>query len=104
MTERDNSGSRARGAFDWFFRNRETGRITIGQFPNVPLWIFLATVVARRIVTEGTGLHDAIEWIAAGSLGWWSVLEIGWGVNPWRRLLGLGGMAFTVAALADLVA
>ncbi|MEL7210840.1 MAG: hypothetical protein AAGK32_21830, partial [Actinomycetota bacterium] len=35
---------------DWLFRDRTTGRITIAQPPNPPLWIFLASVVARWFV------------------------------------------------------
>jgi hypothetical protein len=37
-------------AFDWVFRNRKTGAITIVQFPNLPLWLFIAGSVVLRLV------------------------------------------------------
>ncbi|MBP1181669.1 hypothetical protein JOE48_003633 [Methylobacterium sp. PvR107] len=37
-------------ALDWFFRDRTSGRIVIGQWPNTPLWLF--------------GLMQAVAWIA----------------------------------------
>ena len=40
---------RGRSAVDWLFRDRETGEITVAQFPELPLWIFLGTVVARLV-------------------------------------------------------
>ena len=39
-------------AFNWFFRNRETGEITVAQFPNVPLWIFF-----------GASLVASVDWL-----------------------------------------
>jgi hypothetical protein len=88
--------------FDWLFRSRRTGRITIVQLPNVALWIFLVTVVARWFVTSGAP-RTTIAAVAVGSLGWWAVDEVLRGVNPWRRILGLGGCAFTLAGLVALV-
>ena len=41
------------GVSDWLFRDRATGKIVIGQFPNLPLILWLvATVLAA--VTSGT--------------------------------------------------
>lgn len=74
--------------FDWWFRDRRTGRITIAQLPNVPLWIFVATVVLRAFVTSGTP-RTLLDGIAGVALGWWALDEVLRGVNPWRRLLGL---------------
>jgi hypothetical protein len=89
-------------AFDWLFRNRRTGRITIAQFPDLALTIFLVTVVLRWFVTSGTA-HTALGWIGVAALAWWAVDEVLRGVNPWRRLLGLGGLAFAVAGLVSLL-
>lgn len=87
-----------RHAVDWTFRNRITGAITIGQWPNLPLWLFLATSAARWILGPA-GLTDTALRIASGvALGWWALDEILRGVNPWRRLLGgvvLAGLAMT---------
>lgn len=88
---------RVRGV-DWWFRDRRTGRITVAQAPNIPLWIFIATVVARAVVSNGSG-RTALDWIATLSLGWWSLDELFRGVNPWRRLLGLVVAGFLVAGL-----
>ena len=92
-----------RSVFDWFVRSRKTGRITIAQMPNVALWIFFATVVLRRIVASGTTARLAVDWVGVAALGWWALDEVIRGVNPWRRLLGLGGCAFTVGGIVALV-
>jgi hypothetical protein len=86
-------------AFDWFFRNRTTGAITISQFPNVPLWIFLAATAAAWIAPTDSTVEQVVRAIAALALGWWAADEIGRGVNPWRRLLGAAGLAFALMSL-----
>ena len=85
-------------AFDWLFRDRITGRVVIAQFPNVALGIFLGTSVLRRLVPDGTG-RDVTGAIAVGALSWWALDEVIRGVNPWRRMLGLGVFAATVISL-----
>lgn len=87
-------------AFDWMFRSRETGRITIAQLPNPPLGIFLGSVVLRWVVPAGPA-RVAVNWVGALALAWWAIDEIVRGVNPWRRLLGAAGL---VAAAGTLVA
>jgi hypothetical protein len=69
---------------DWLFRNRKTGRITIVQFPNAALGVFLVASVLGRLVHG----NDALRVIATTALLWWAADEIVRGVNPWRRLLG----------------
>jgi hypothetical protein len=73
-----------RRAIDWLFRDRKTGRITIAQFPNAALAVFLAASVLGRLVHG----NDTLRVIATGALIWWAADEIIRGVNPWRRLLG----------------
>jgi len=85
------------------FRSRDTGRITIAQFPNVALWIFLATVALRWVVSGGTALRTAVDVVGVAALGWWAVDEVIRGVNPWRRVLGLAGCAFAIAGALALV-
>ena len=94
---------RIRSRFDWLFRNRRTGQITVAQFPNLPLWIFFAAVALRWVVPTGTAARTAIDWIGVAALAWWALDEVFRGVNPWRRLLGLGGSALAVAGLASLL-
>ena len=81
--------------FDWWFRDRRTGKIVVAQLPNLALWVFIVTVVLRAIVTGGTP-RTALDWIAAVALGWWALDEVLRGVNPWRRLLGLVVFGFVV--------
>ena len=45
-------------AFDWLFRNRQTGTVTIAQFPNLPLWITIAAAVVQRLAVDGSVLED----------------------------------------------
>ena len=92
-----------RSWFDWMFRDRRTGRVTIVQFPNAALWIFFVTVALRRVVSRDGGLRTAIGYAGVAALAWWAVDEVIRGVNPWRRLLGLGGCALAVTALVSLV-
>jgi hypothetical protein len=73
---------------DWLFRNRETGRITIAQFPNPPLWLFLAATTVRVVADPSGGGRTAVDVVATGGLLWWAVDEVARGVNPWRRILG----------------
>ena len=88
---------------DWLFRSRTTGRITIAQFPNVALWIFLAMAGLRRVVTKDTAPRAAIDWIAVLALAWWALDEVFRGVNPFRRLLGLAGCVFVITGVIALL-
>lgn len=90
-----------RTAFDWFFRDRTSGRIVIGQWPNPPLWLFGLTQAVAWIAGEGTAIGRSAalaSWIA---LTVWAGDEVFRGVNPWRRCLGalvLIGMAVRLIA------
>ncbi len=72
----------------WLFQNRNTGRITIAQFPNAPLGLFLAASVLQWLLDPAGQLRTGLRLLAAGGLIWWAVDELIRGVNPWRRLLG----------------
>lgn len=80
----------------WWFRSRETGKITLAQAPNLPLWIFLAATLGRWVVPEGGTWADILWWISTGGLAWWAGDEVIRGVNPWRRVVGAAGLAFVV--------
>lgn len=73
---------------DWLFRNRDTGRITIAQFPNAPLGLFLAATCLQWLLDPTGNLRAGLRVLAAAGLIWWAVDELIRGVNPWRRLLG----------------
>ena len=80
--------SRADRVFDWFFRNRHTGQLTIAQFPNVPLGVFLAATAVDRLFAPAGMPGSGIRLLAVAALTWWAIDELVRGVNPWRRLLG----------------
>lgn len=73
---------------DWLFLNRHTGRITIAQWPNVPLGLFLVASGLRWLLDPSGGVRTALGVVATVGLLWWAVDEVVRGVNPWRRLLG----------------
>jgi hypothetical protein len=75
-------------AFDWLFRDRTTGRVTIAQFPNAALGLFLVASVVRGLLDPSGGWRTVLDVLATGGLIWWAGDEIVRGVNPWRRLLG----------------
>jgi hypothetical protein len=93
------TGGGASAVVDWWFRDRRTGRIVVAQFPNLALWIFLATVVLRWVVPEDSGAFTALRGVALAALAWWAIDEVVRGVNPWRRLLGLAGCAIVIVGL-----
>jgi hypothetical protein len=84
---------------DWCFRSRVTGRITIAQFPNTALWLFLAASLAAWELQPGSILTVA-RVIAFGSGVYWAVDELLRGVNPWRRALGLTVLLFLLVDVA----
>lgn len=82
-------GSGGQRFIDWFLRSRVTGKITVAQIPNAPLWVFILASAAHFFIsTKGTP-SAVLSWVGICALGIWAVIEIGWGVNPFRRLLGL---------------
>lgn len=85
----------------WWFGSRETGRITIAQFPNWPLFAILAGWVIRTIADESSDLYRYTG--GAITLLWlyWGGDELVRGVNPWRRVLGGLVIAWQLARLAS---
>lgn len=90
--------SRRTEAVDWMFRNRETGRVTMGQRPNLEQKIFqfstvIGTLLPKSPVRTGVGV------VAVLSLAIWGIDELARGVNPFRRLTGamaLGSIVYLV--------
>ncbi len=101
MVNRDPSPERAagrRGFVDSFLRNRGTGRITLVQWPNPALWVWVVTTVVTALELY-PARADEIHWIGAGALIAWGTDEILRGVNPARRLLGLVVLGWQVYRL-----
>ncbi len=92
------TSSPLRRAFDWTFRDRETGQITVAQFPNVPLWLFLVASILRRTLDPEGGLDTTLRITATGGLLWWAADELIRGANPFRRFLGATVLAAQLLA------
>jgi len=75
---------------DWALRSRATGRITLFQVPNLPLWLALAALAVRIVAHPSGRAGSALAVGASVLLLVWAVLEVVTGVNPFRRLLGAG--------------
>jgi hypothetical protein len=75
-------------AWQWAFRDRRTGRVSIASWPNIPLWIWIATAVARRMPFVHGRADTALAFAGSVALVAWGIGELWRGVNPWRRLLG----------------
>jgi hypothetical protein len=87
------------GLVDWLFRSRVTGRMTVAQFPNAALLVWLATTVLQRLWDPRVGGHDVLRWVSTGALAVWAVDEALRGVNPFRRMLGAGVLLWTAVSL-----
>ncbi len=81
------------------FRNRQTGQITIGQVPNIPLVVFLLAWFVRFALDPSGGVATALDVVAWVALAIWAADEILRGVNPFRRLLGAVVMGGLIASL-----
>jgi len=97
-----------RRAFRWLFEDGSTGRIVIVQWPNIPLWIWIASAVGRRVVPRGwefavggwqANPRSVIAGLGTLALLVWAALEVARGVNPFRRVVGAVVAAATIASL-----
>lgn len=85
-------------AFRWLFEDRSTGRIVIGQWPNVAMWIVLAALAAGFVTPEGRA-KTGIKVVLFVALAFWALDEITRGVNPFRRIGGAAVLAGMIAWL-----
>jgi hypothetical protein len=90
----------ARRAIRWLFVSRRNGRITLVQWPNVPLWLFFGLTVAVHVTHVSGRAGTVIRGLADAALLVWAVDELARGVNPFRRMLGLLVIIATVTTLA----
>ncbi|MDF0518837.1 hypothetical protein P0R31_16510 [Bradyrhizobium yuanmingense] len=88
-----------RRLFDWFFRNRETGAITIAQWPNLVLWAVIVAGALLWIWPSAGKASLGLTIIVKGGLIIWGADEIIRGVNPWRRCLGAAVIVYLVVTL-----
>jgi hypothetical protein len=85
MTDR----SIVRRAYDWLFRDRQTGKLVVVQLPNLALWLFFAASAVRRFAHPHGAVGTVVSAVAVAALLWWAVDEVARGVNPFRRALGM---------------
>jgi hypothetical protein len=88
-----------RQALQWFFRNRETGGLTIAQAPNSILWIVIVAGTLLFIWPSAGDLSFVLTIVFKGGLVIWALDEIFRGVNPWRRCLGAAVILYEFATL-----
>lgn len=88
-----------RKILNWFFRNRETGAITIAQSPNLVLWIVIVAVLLRWMWPSSGQVSGALTVVVKGGLLVWAADEIVRGVNPWRRSLGTAVAVYELTTL-----
>lgn len=87
------------GVFDWLFRNRKTGGTTIAQPPNLPIWIFLAAWVVGAVFDPSGWPGTLLDVVRTLALATWALMEVWSGVNPFRRILGAGALAWIAWSL-----
>jgi hypothetical protein len=84
----------------WMLRSRRTGRITIAQWPNIPLWAFIVLTIVQWASHPSGTAASLLSGFTRAALLIWAVDEIARGVNPFRRLLGLAVASVVVVSLA----
>ncbi len=89
---------RSVGWLRWLFETKD-GEIVIVQAPNAPLILALVADVVAYVV-QGQ-VREVANWIAQLIFALWAVLEIGWGVNPFRRILGAAVLALVSFAIVN---
>jgi hypothetical protein len=83
----------------WFFRNRETGEVTIAQAPNLVLWVVIAAGVLLWVLPSSGNPSAALGLVFKGGLLVWAVDEVFRGVNPWRRCLGAAVFGYELTTI-----
>jgi hypothetical protein len=90
------------GVLGWVFRSRRTGRITLAQFPNWPLGVWLLASAVMWLVQPQGWVRSVLVVMASAALAVWAADEALHGVNPFRRLLGVTVFAWLVFSLVRL--
>jgi hypothetical protein len=83
----------------WFFRNRQTGAITVARAPNLVLSTVIIAAAIRWIWSMADTFGVALSAVVTGGLLLWAADEIVRGVNPWWRCLGTAVAAYELAAI-----
>jgi hypothetical protein len=79
--------SHRNNTIDWMFRNRETGKLTLGQPANIEGKIFASTAIVGTLLPPSK-LRTGVGIVSVLALAVWGVDELARGVNPYRRISG----------------
>jgi hypothetical protein len=82
------------------FVSRRSGRLTVAQWPNLPLALYLVTAAASKIFRPSGDPATFLRVVGFVALVVWALDELIRGVNPFRRILG---GAVLVASVVGLV-
>ena len=88
-------------AMNRFFRDPETGRQTVVQLPNAPLWGWLAATLVRIVLHPSGTTGSVVSAVGTLSLAIWAVLELARGDSPFRRVLG--GLVLVGVAVSQVM-
>ncbi len=69
------------------FRDK-SGHIVIWQNPNLPLWLWIVSVIFGLMIKNGLW-HEVASRLGTAAIFTWSYLEIRSGVNLFRRIIGI---------------
>ncbi|HLN77970.1 MAG TPA: hypothetical protein VK204_13055 [Nocardioidaceae bacterium] len=75
----------------------QNGRVTIAQWPNPALAVWLVAVVVGWTGVLGTDRTETLQVVGQGALVAWAVDEVARGASPFRRVLG------AVVLVAELI-
>lgn len=70
------------------FWHDKHGQVIIYERPNIPALVWLATFVLTVILPDNT-FERYLSALSEIAIIVWAVMEVGWGTNYFRRLLGL---------------
>lgn len=87
----------------WIFINRRTGALTVTQWPNVALSIFLVLSITHWIAHPLGVAKTSLDLLAGIALAIWSIDELLRGVNPFRRILGMVVLLLTIRTFVSLL-
>jgi hypothetical protein len=86
-------------AIRWMLVSRQTGRLTVAQWPNISLSVFIVLTVGLHIFHARGGAGNLIRVLADVALLVWAADELVRGVNPSRRILGFLVIVITISSL-----
>lgn len=79
--------------------NRTSGKIVVAQVPNPSLAVWLMSSLVHRAFHLPHTVATTLQVVSYGAGFYWAANELIRGVNPFRRLLGIGVIALLAASL-----